>query len=278
MEFVRHAANPWGQDILVGISWTLMWVALGASVLFVVGHLIWVRTRASSESPESSVPAADGIPGRILRHSMASRLFHWLMAAAMLVLLVTAFVPVIGYQFPWVTVHWIAGLVLLAVVAVHIVRAVAWQDFWSMMSMGAADVREGMAQLRHLLSAGAPPPERAGKYPFDHRLYHHAVVIVAGAAIVTGLFMMVRIDTPFWTRNPYLLSDGAWGVVYVLHGLAGVSLILLTVSHIYFAIRPEKRWLTWSMIWGWIDREHYLAHHDPEKWVVTGDAPTEQES
>jgi len=56
----------------------------------------------------------------------------------------------------------------------------------------------------------------------------------------------------------------------VVHGLSGVSLILLVAAHIYFAVRPEKRWITWSMVRGWIDREHYLAHHDPAKWVVTG--------
>ena len=99
-------------------------------------------------------------------------------------------------------------------------------------------------------------------------MYHHAVVVVSLAAMITGVLMMVRIDTPFWNPNPYLFSDGVWGVMYVVHGLAGVSLILLVASHIYFAIRPEKRWITWSMIRGWIDREHYLAHHDPAKWPV----------
>ena len=114
----------------------------------------------------------------------------------------------------------------------------------------------------------APAPPKAGKYPFDHRLYHHVIVVVSMAAIITGALMMVRIDQPFVERNPYLFSDGVWGVMYVVHGLSGVSLILLIASHIYFALRPEKRWITWSMVRGWIDRENYLAHHDPEKWVV----------
>jgi len=83
--------------------------------------------------------------------------------------------------------------------------------------------------------------------------------------------MMMRIDTPFFTRNTYLLSDSMTGVVFAIHGFAGVSLILLVASHIYFALRPEKRWITWSMVRGWIDREHYAEHFDPAKWVVTGD-------
>ena len=98
------------------------------------------------------------------------------------------------------------------------------------------------------------------------------IVVVSLSAIITGVLMMVRIDTPFWTRNPYLFSDSTWGIMYVVHGLSGVSLILLVASHIYFALRPEKRWITWSMVRGWIDRDHYLEHFDPEKWVVTDDA------
>ncbi len=52
------------------------------------------------------------------------------------------------------------------------------------------------------------------------------------------------------------------------HGLASVGLVALVISHIYFAIRPEKLWITRSMIFGWIDRRHYIEHHDPERWAA----------
>lgn len=265
MEFWRKAANPWGQDVLIGVSWDLMWAAVVAAALFLVGHAIWVKTRpAEQHAAPADVPA--GIPERIERHSLGARIFHWTMSASMLVLLVTAFAPVMGWQFPWVTIHWIAGVVLIATVVYHVIHAIGWQDFWSMFQLG---VSEGVATLKHVLSPKAPAPPKAGKYPFDHRLYHHAIVVVSLSAIVTGVLMMVRIDTPFWTRNPYLFNDSVWGVMYVVHGLAGVSLILLVAAHIYFALRPEKHWMTWSMIRGWIDREHYLEHFDPAKWDVT---------
>ena len=270
MEFWRTAANPWGQEVLIGISWTLMWAALIAAVAFWVGHSAWLYMRGGPAAhSEDEGAAPPGIPERIERHSLAARVFHWTMAASMLTLLVTAFVPVIGIQFPWVMVHWIAGVVLILSIVWHVVHSIGWQDFWSMMNIGARDVREGIAQMRHLVSSSAPRPAKPGKYPFDHRMYHHAIVVVSLAAMATGVLMMVRVDTPFWTRNPYLLSDATWGVMYVVHGLSGVSLIVLVASHIYFAIRPEKRWITWSMFRGWVDREHYLAHHDPAKWVVT---------
>ena len=207
-----------------------------------------------------------GIPEKIERHTLPARIFHWTMSASMLVLLVTAFIPIMGLQFPWVQIHWIAGLVLIATVVYHVIHAIGWQDFWSMFQLG---ISEGVATVKHLMSSKAPAPPKAGKYPFDHRMYHHAIVVVSLSAIVTGALMMVRLDTPFWTPNPYLFADNVWGVMYVVHGLSGVSLILLIASHIYFALRPEKRWITWSMVLGWIDREHYAEHFDPEKWVVT---------
>jgi formate dehydrogenase subunit gamma len=265
MELWRRADNPWGQDVLIGISWDLMWAAAAAALLFLVGHALWIRSRPKGAAVEPSEAPA-GLPDRIERHSMSARVFHWTMSATMLTLLVTAFVPVIGLQFAWVQIHWIAGVLLIASVIYHVIHAIGWQDFWAMYKFG---VTEGMAALRHLLSSRAPAPPKGGKYPFDHRLYHHAIVVVSTGAIVTGVLMMLRIDTPFWNPNPYFLSDTTWGVMYVVHGLSGVSLILLIASHIYFALRPEKRWITWSMIRGWIDRDHYLEHFDPTEWVVT---------
>jgi hypothetical protein len=57
-----------------------------------------------------------------------------------------------------------------------------------------------------------------------------------------------------------------WGLMYVLHGLVGVSLIALVLVHVYFGIRPEKREITRSMILGWMGRDFYLEEHDPVRW------------
>lgn len=279
MEFVRTAVNPWGQKVLVGIGWDLVWLAVWASAAFVVVHLVWMLARrrgaeSAGAGPTEAQPvtSASGLPERVLRHTATARVFHWTMSAAMLVLLVTAFVPVLGLKFPWVGLHWGAGLVLFLAVGWHIIHALGWQDFWSMW-LGRRDIREGMMELRHALSAQAPPAPRAGKYPVDHKLYHHLVALVSVVAIATGLLMMVRIDTPLWTRNPYLLADSSWGWIYLAHGLSGLSLIGLVTAHIYFALRPEKRWITWSMVWGWVTRERYLAHHDPARWPAKGVIP-----
>ena len=111
---------------------------------------------------------------------------------------------------------------------------------------------------------------RPGKYLLLQKLYHHAIALVLLTTIATGLVMMVKVDTPFWTRDPYWLSDRAWGVIYVLHGLAAMTSITLIMVHVYFALRPEKLWQTRSMILGWITGSEYAEQHDPARWRIAG--------
>lgn len=272
MEILRRATNPWGQDVLIGIAWDLMWAAIVVGVVFVLGHAVYVRfagVKAGAGTSADASGSAAGVPDKILRHSVGARAFHWLMSAAMIVLLITAFFPVVGIQFPWVTIHWAAGVGLILTIIYHILHATIKQDFWSMW-IDRKELKEGSRELAQFFRRSGAPSEKPGKYPLDHKLYHHAVAAVSLGAIATGLLMMVRVDTPFWPRNPYLLSDQLWGVVYVVHGLSGVALITLVMAHIYFAIRPEKWWITLSMINGWIGRKEYLEHHDPKRWVVGG--------
>ena len=94
------------------------------------------------------------------------------------------------------------------------------------------------------------------------------LVVVGLSVIASGLTMMVRVRTPLFPRNPYLLSDSTWGFVYVTHGMAGVALVGLVIAHVYFAVRPDKWWITKAMILGWITRRQYLEHHDPDRWAV----------
>lgn len=269
MDIFQWATNPWGEEVLVRISWNLLYLSAVAGVLFLVAHALyvrfWVPRYLSSPSP---VRPDLRIPERVPRHSLAARLFHWVMAAAMLVLLLTGFLPVVGAKFDWVTWHWIAGVVLIGSILFHIVHAAFWQDLWAVW-IGPADIREARLRIQRAMGRrDLPAPRKHGKYPLENKLYHHIIVLTGGATILTGVLMMYRVETPFFTRDPYLFSDASWGLVYVTHGLAAVSLVALVMAHVYFAVRPEKLWITKSMIVGWIERRHYLEHHDPERWVV----------
>jgi len=190
------------------------------------------------------------------------------MAASMLTLLVTAFFPLVGIQFAWVTIHWVAGAVLTILIVYHILAAMKnWRAVW----IGSKELGQARTAVGRFFRRERAKEDRSAKYPLDQRAYHNAATIVSLGAIVTGILMTVRIDTWFWASNPYFLSDGTWGLVFVLHGLSGVALITLVIAHIYFAIRPEKRWMTRSMIKGWITKEEYLDHFDPEQWKLGGE-------
>jgi cytochrome b subunit of formate dehydrogenase len=207
---------------------------------------------------------------------MSERVFHWGMSAAMLVLLVTAFAPVMGLQFAWVTIHWVAGVILTVMILYHMVHATFFQDFWAMW-VEKADIKAGLTELGHMVGRNGTEVPKAAKYPIDHKLFHHGAAVSGLGAIVTGVFMMLRLETPFWSANPYFLSDSSWGVMYVVHGVSSVVLIALVISHIYFAIRPDKWWITKSMIFGFIGSDKYAENFDPDRWVIAGATPQPQE-
>jgi hypothetical protein len=125
MDFLEWATSPWGQSVPIHIAWFLIWVAVIAGLLFFIVHATYVRYFAKTKEFAGNVPpaAATGIPEHVPRHSLTARLFHWIMAASMFTLLFTAFLPRVGVQFPWVTYHWIAGVVLTASVIFHIIHA-----------------------------------------------------------------------------------------------------------------------------------------------------------
>ncbi|HYL65247.1 MAG TPA: cytochrome b/b6 domain-containing protein, partial [Candidatus Methylomirabilis sp.] len=117
MNLIQWAQSPWGQQVPIHISWTLLWVSAIAGLLFLIAHAlyvsIWAKPAAhSGTSTGLSSAAAARIPERVPRHNLSARLFHAIMALSMLALLFTAFLPKVGVEFPWVTYHWIAGIVL----------------------------------------------------------------------------------------------------------------------------------------------------------------------
>jgi cytochrome b subunit of formate dehydrogenase len=277
MGLIQWATSPWGQTVPQHVAWYLAEVAVIAGLFFMIVHSLYVGLVAPQKAfTKNAAPAAEAaIPERVPRHSLAARIFHWVMAAAMLTLLITAFLPKVGVHFNWVLYHWIAGCLLTISIGFHIIHSF-FMDPWSIWP-DKADIRDSIRRLRRFMGKPAPPPERFAKYPLENKLYHLAIVLSGLSVIGTGLFMMKRIQTPLFTRNPYLFSDMTWGLMYVLHGLAGVGLIALVMVHVYMGLRPEKLPITKSMIFGWMSRDFYLEEHDPQRWVVKTPAPSQEE-
>lgn len=219
----------------------------------------------------------DGLAGgRVVRHHLVDRIYHWTMAASVLTLMFTAFVPILGWKFEWVTIHWIAGIVLGVAVLIHIVRALFWQDLRSMV-VWIDDIRDSWRALARFIKGSGPLPEKPGKYPLLQKLYHLGIAVIMLGVIVSGALMLAKIDTPWWRRNPYFVEnswwgvDATWGIIYSVHGLFAMAAVSLVMIHIYFAFRPEKLWITRSMILGWITQKEYRSYHSPTRWVAKED-------
>src|SRR6266852_3844159 len=203
MGIIEWATSPWGQNVPIHIAWFLIWVAAILGLLFLIVHAIYVRYFAKAEEFAGSVSrdVAAPLPERIPRHSLAARLFHWIMAAAMFTLLFTAFLPKVGVQFAWVTYHWIAGLVLTVSVIYHIIHATFWLDPWSIWP-DKADLEDTQKRWKQARGQATEPPRKFPKYPIENKLYHGIIVLTGLAAILTGVFMMLRVRTPICPRNP----------------------------------------------------------------------------
>jgi hypothetical protein len=144
MELIRWATNPWGQHVPAHIAWGLIWVAIIAGLSFMIVHALYVAIVAGPKVfAKNERPGTAAVPERVPRHSLAARLFHWIMAASMLTLLFTAFLPKLGVQFNWVLYHWIAGVVLTVSILFHVIHASFFLDFWSIWP-DRVDMRDAM--------------------------------------------------------------------------------------------------------------------------------------
>ena len=139
------------------------------------------------------------------RHKGPDRAFHWLMALSVNLLTGTAFLPIIGIRFDWLPIHWMSGVALTVLVLFHLIRVALVHGFREMMPDG-----DDISEITSDLSGKAVdlPP---AKYDAYQKGYHWASAITVLAVTITGLLMLVKIDTPFWRRDPSLLSDPQWG-------------------------------------------------------------------
>ena len=246
MNIAEYKRDVWGREVLLGVSWELLWVVIALAFAFIALHAVIMAMRKSGPRPSSA-------GARVPRHAGIDRLFHWVMAISVFVLLVTGVLPVVGIEFSWLTIHWIAGLAFTAAVLFHIVRALFFQDVKSMV-VSPRDFKEPFDD-------GVKP----GKYSLAQKGMHTAVTLLSIVVIGSGLTMFAMIDTPWWDRSN-ALSEATLGWTFLLHGLSTLGLIGVIALHIYFGLRPEKLFYTRSMIKGWISKDELEAHHDPSRW------------
>ncbi len=170
MGLIQWATSPLGQNVPIHIAWFLIWVAVIAGLLFLVVHAIYMRYFAKEKVfvADASAGTTAHLPARIPRHSLTARIFHWVMAASMLTLLVTAFLPKVGVQFDWVAYHWIAGIILTISILFHIVHATFFLDFWSIWP-DRTDLQDAWKRTLRFFGKPAGLPRKFAKYPLEEQ-------------------------------------------------------------------------------------------------------------
>lgn len=247
MEIIRYRYDVWGEEVILGVSWDLLWVVAVAAFLLLAAHAIFMAVLAKKKAKPSSAGP------RVKRHDAIDRAFHWIMAGSVLVLIATGVAPILGLRISWLDIHWIAGLVLTFVVIFHTIRALFWQDFKSML-LGPRDFKEPFDETI-----------KPGKYSFEQKGMHWAMTVLVIAVIATGITLFLHINTPWWER-PSVQDEATLGIFFLLHGTATLALVAFTAIHIYFAVRPEKIFYTRSMVTGWISEAEMKENHDANKW------------
>jgi len=247
LDIASYKKDVWGREVLLGVSWDLLYLVVVAALIVIVGHAVFAAMQKRAAKPSSE-------GDRVQRHAGVDRWFHWIMAISVFALLITGVLPIIGFEFAWLTLHWIFGLLLTVSVVFHILRSLFMQ-YWKTMWIGPSDMKE--------LSDSSVKP---GKYSLAQKGMHATVALLSLLVIGTGLVLFAMIDTPWWERSN-ALSEATLGWMFFLHGLSTLALIGLIALHVYFGLRPEKLFYTRSMFKGWISKEELAANHDPDKWL-----------
>jgi formate dehydrogenase subunit gamma len=83
-EIVRYKRDVWGEEVILGVSWDLLWVVAVAVLVLLAAHAIIMAALANKKIEKASSEGR-----RVLRHETIDRLFHWVMAASILTLIAT---------------------------------------------------------------------------------------------------------------------------------------------------------------------------------------------
>ena len=100
---VRYKRDVWGEEVILGVSWDLLWVVAVAVLILLAAHAILMAALANKKMDK---PSAEG--RRVLRHDIIDRLFHWVMAASIFVFILTGIAPIVGLRLALLHMHLIS--------------------------------------------------------------------------------------------------------------------------------------------------------------------------
>ncbi|WP_141709246.1 formate dehydrogenase subunit gamma [Desulfuribacillus stibiiarsenatis] len=202
---------------------------------------------------------------KILRHSNAVRVIHWLTAISIFLLIFSGIgqMPmykrymlseVIGmgwtadYQVTLV-IHYIASVILVTAVAFHLYYHFLRKEFNLIPKRG--DIRESIQIIKAMFGKGEEPPSE--KYLAEQRIAYLYIAFSVGLLIITGFVKVIK-NFAFFS-----ISETTMIVITLLHNIGMVLIMIGIIAHVAaFAIKANRP-LVKTMFTGYVD-EDYVKH------------------
>ncbi len=205
------------------------------------------------------------IGNEIVRHRLASRLIHWMVALTFIVSLLTGmpiWTPVFGWMahlfggltvcrllHPWAGIAFFVASLVQFVEWLSDMRLEPWERDWL-----------GPRTLRYMRYEADDP--RTGKYNGGQKLYFWAVSLGAIGLLLSGLLMW------FPRAFPRVIME----LAYLIHDVTFICFAVSLVFHIYLGTAAEPGTFG-SMIRGTVTRTWARLHHPRWYRDVTGEEP-----
>jgi len=89
VDIATYKNDVWGREVLLGVSWDLLWLVCVVALVIVAVHAVYMAMQQRAERPSHEGK-------RVQRHEPVDRIMHWVMAISILALLFTGVLPIIG--------------------------------------------------------------------------------------------------------------------------------------------------------------------------------------
>ncbi len=204
---------------------------------------------------------------RIDRQSVENRLVHWLVAISTFALIFSGFGQMPMYArygiadlpgMAWaadyhltLTIHYVAGAVLLFAVVFHIVAALATRRTAIVPRRG--DLKESAQIIAAMFGRGEEPPSH--KYLAEQRIAYAFIGVNILIVVASGLVKVVK-NLPGVDMPPLSIF-----IATSLHNAAAMLIVIGVLGHFAaFAIKANRKLLP-AMIDGTVDREYAEERH-----------------
>lgn len=249
---------------------SLFYISILGAIFCCSAHAL----RRAFRQPRPSSPRAEGTrltisnQETILRHTFLQRIYHWVNAAATIMLIVSGLMiyqpanifasgspPV--YWFLW---HQVGTLLLLVSSAGHLIYESFIRRTPNPMAINREEWRRMVEVVKNFwgLSKFYPP---SSKYHPAQIFFHWAVAGNILILILTGMVLW----KPMREALPLSLLGLSWDFIFynrLLHAFFSATLVGLLIGHLYFALFIKKNWPeTKSIFTGHIKIHDYLDSH-----------------